>query len=302
MASLQFDAMGTTAGMSETSPTRSSFPVERTVADLRRRVSGWRTAGQTIALVPTMGALHEGHLALVRAARQEAERVIVSIFVNPTQFGPNEDLDAYPRNEAADLARLAPLDVDAVFAPSAREMYPDGPMTSIAVGGPSVGLESDFRPHHFHGVATIVAKLLLACLPDVAVFGEKDYQQLLVVRRLVRDLDIPVRIVGVPTIREPDGLALSSRNAYLTPQERAIAPELHDTLEKAAAAIRSGTLAVTALAEARAHLEGLGFDVDYVELRDADTLAAVTDRQSERLRLLVAARLGRTRLIDNIAV
>jgi pantoate--beta-alanine ligase len=226
----------------------------------------------------------------------------VSIFVNPTQFGPKEDFAAYPRNEAADLASLTALGVDAVFAPTLEEMYPEGFATTVTVAGPALGLESDARPHFFTGVATVVAKLLLACQPDIAMFGEKDYQQLLVVRRMVADLALPVTIHGHPTVRAPDGLALSSRNAYLSEEERAVAPRLHAVLQTAAAAIRSGAEARAALGAASRALADAGFRVDYVALRNAVTLAAVADPSKEPLRLLAAARLGRTRLIDNIPV
>jgi len=274
----------------------------RTVAAMQRQSADWRGAGQRIALVPTMGALHEGHLDLVRAAGKAAHRVIVSIFVNPTQFAPTEDLAAYPRDESADLRKLAPLGVDAVFAPTVVEMYPQGFATRISVEGPALGLESDVRPHFFGGVATVVAKLFIACAPDVAVFGEKDYQQFLVVRRMAADLGLPVSVVGHTTIRAADGLALSSRNAYLSPGERAVAPRLHATLQKTAAAIRAGALDADAVTAARHDLAAAGFVVDYVALRNAGTLAEVNDTRTEPLRLLAAARLGKTRLIDNIAV
>ena len=274
----------------------------RSVAGMQRLSAMWRVEGRTIALVPTMGALHDGHLDLVGAACAAAERVIVSIFVNPTQFAPTEDFSAYPRDEAADLAKLAALGVNAVFAPTIAEMYPDGYATRIMVEGPARGLESDARPHFFGGVATVVAKLFIACAPDVAVFGEKDYQQLLVVRRMSADLGLPVTVTGFPTVRAPDGLALSSRNAYLSPAERMIAPRLHAALQAAAAAIRAGSPVADSLAAAARDLDDAGFAVDYVALRNAETLAEVADPRSEPLRLLVAARLGRTRLIDNIAV
>ncbi|CAN5124745.1 pantoate--beta-alanine ligase [soil metagenome] len=277
-------------------------PVDRTIASLRARVAAWRKAGETIAMVPTMGALHEGHLALVRNGRGRAARAVVSIFVNPTQFAANEDFGAYPRAEAADLAKLARVGTDAVFAPSVAEMYPAGFATAISVGGPSAGLETDFRPHFVGGVATVVARLLLACLPDIAIFGEKDYQQLLVIRRMVADLGIPVAIVGHPTLRETDGLAMSSRNAYLSAAERAVAPRLNAALRDAGAAIRASGDAAGALTRARADLAAAGFAVDYVELRNAETLAPVADVRIEPLRLIAAARLGKTRLIDNIAV
>jgi pantoate--beta-alanine ligase len=276
--------------------------ITRTVAELRRRVADWRHTGLTIGMVPTMGALHAGHEALVRTAKEQSDRVVVTLFVNPTQFGPNEDLSAYPRDEAADLEKLTSLGVDALFAPSADEIYPEGFDTTISVGGPSSGLETDFRPHFFAGVATVVAKLLIAGLPDRAFFGEKDYQQLLVVKKLVRDLGIPAEIVGCPTVRDLDGLALSSRNAYLTADERARAPKLIAMLRALSGRLRRSAMPDVDLAEARRALERAGFSVDYLEARNAETLAPVADWKSEPLRLLVAAKLGTTRLIDNIAV
>ena len=275
-------------------------PVDRTINGLRTRLSGWRKAGDRIALVPTMGALHAGHLELVRTAKALAERTVVSVFVNPAQFAPTEDFAAYPRDLPGDVGKLAGVGVDAVFAPSVEEMYPAGFAMTIGMGGPAEGLETDFRPHFFAGVATVVAKLFTAAMPDLAVFGEKDYQQLLVVRRLVADLGLPIEIVGQKVIREGDGLAMSSRNAYLSPAERKIAPELYRTLVAAADAVRRNGDADAALEAARAHLTGAGFKVDYVELRDADTLGPAVPG-SRALRLLAAARLGRTRLIDNIA-
>jgi len=275
--------------------------VIRSVNEMQRRSAAWRAEGLRSALVPTMGALHEGHLDLVRRARGSADRVVVSIFVNPTQFAPGEDFAAYPRDEDADLGKLDALGVEAVFAPTVPEMYPEGHATRITVEGPALGLESDARPHFFGGVATVVAKLFIACAPDVAVFGEKDYQQLAVVRRMATDLGLPVAIIGHPTVRAADGLALSSRNAYLSDQERAAAPALHAALQAAAAAIRAGTGPAEALAAARDALTKAGFSVDYVALRNADTLAEVAEPRAEPLRLLAAARLGRTRLIDNIA-
>ena len=280
----------------------SALPIDRTIPAARRRLAEWRTAGSTIALVPTMGALHAGHLALVREAKQRAGRVIVSIFVNPTQFAPGEDFAAYPRNEAADLESLDAEGADAVFAPEAAEIYPPGFATRVTVGGPAEDLETVARPHFFAGVATVVAKLLIICTADFAIFGEKDYQQLLVVRRLAADLAIPTEIVGIPIVREADGLALSSRNAYLSADERAAAPRLHAALQDAAAAIRSGGGVETALAHARDDLTVAGFRVDYVEARNAETLAPITDAGTEPARLLAAARLGKTRLIDNLAV
>mgnify|MGYP000751511685 CR=1 FL=1 len=274
----------------------------RTVTAMQARTAAWRTEGAQVALVPTMGALHEGHLALVQTAASAADRIIVSIFVNPAQFAPTEDFAAYPRDEAADVAQLAALGVDAVFAPAVSEMYPDGFATRIGVDGPARGLESDARPHFFGGVATVVAKLFIACAPDVALFGEKDYQQLQVIRRMTTDLGLPVAILGQPTVRAADGLALSSRNAYLSVDERATAPRLHATLQAAAAAIRDGDEPGAVLTTARANLETAGFAVDYVALRNAESLADVANPAEEPLRLLAAARLGRTRLIDNIAV
>jgi pantoate--beta-alanine ligase len=272
------------------------------VASLRRALAGWRRAGERVALVPTMGALHEGHLALVRLARTEAEKVVVSIFVNPTQFAPNEDFSAYPRTLDEDLTKLVGL-ADLVFTPAADEMYPPGSATTVSVAGPAtVGLEDRFRPTHFAGVSTVVAKLLVQALPDVAIFGEKDFQQLKVIARMARDLHLPVSIRGGVTEREPDGLALSSRNRYLSPAERARAPRLHRALQQGAAAIRAGAAPNTAAAEAAAALAAAGFAVDYVAARDAGTLEPVASPAAGPIRLLAAARLGRTRLIDNIAV
>src|SRR5437763_4318402 len=239
--------------------------VARSVAALRERVRGWRADGERVGLVPTMGALHAGHLALVAAARGQCERVVASLFVNPKQFGPSEDFAAYPRDEAADLAAFAGAGVDLVFAPPVAAMYPDGFATTVHVAGIGDALEGGHRAGHFDGVATVVAKLLLQCLPDAAYFGEKDYQQLVVVRRMVRDLDIPVRIEGVPTVREPDGLALSSRNVYLSPQERRVAPQLHRVLRDTAAAIAEAPEAVApALQKGLATLQASGFAPDYL--------------------------------------
>lgn len=277
-------------------------PVDRTISALRARVRLWRSGGIRIALVPTMGALHAGHLALVSAARKHAGRVVASIFVNPRQFAPSEDFASYPRDEAADLAKLGEAGADAVFVPSADDIYPVGFATSIAVGGPGRDLEAITRPHFFGGVATLVAKLFQIATPDVALFGEKDYQQLLVIRRMVADLAFPIEIVAHPTVRESDGLALSSRNAYLTAQEREKAPRLYNALQEASAAIRGGMSGDAAVAFAEGELTGLGFLVDYLKLRNAETLARVSDPKSEPMRLLVAAWLGKTRLIDNISV
>jgi pantoate--beta-alanine ligase len=276
--------------------------IARTRAALRQRVAGWRARRERIGLVPTMGAIHQGHLALVHAARRQNERVVASLFVNPKQFGPSEDFAAYPRDEAADLAAFRGAGVDLVFMPAVEEMYPPGFAAAVQVGGPSEGLESAHRPGHFDGVATVVAKLLLQSLPDAAYFGEKDYQQLMVVRRLARDLDIPVRIEGVATVREADGLALSSRNVYLSPEERRTAPLLNRVLRDSAAALAQDPAAVAAILEhGAARLRAAGFAVDYLELRDADDLRPLP-RLAGPARLLVAARIGRTRLIDNIPV
>lgn len=250
-----------------------------------------------------MGALHAGHLALVRLAQRRAERVIVSIFVNPAQFAPHEDLQTYPRTFAADLAALARIKADAVWAPGVETMYPPGFATRIVPAGPAIaGLEDAFRPHFFSGVATVVAKLLIQCQPDTAVFGQKDYQQLKVVTQLVRDLDLPTRIVGAPVVREPDGLALSSRNRYLSPRERARAPILHQVLTDCAKKIAAGKPIGSVLGRGRAAIKKAGFVLDYLQARHAETLAPVASVGEGPIRLLVAARLGKTRLIDNVAV
>jgi pantoate--beta-alanine ligase len=275
--------------------------VARSVFELRRRVRVWRRAGETVALVPTMGALHAGHLALVSRARELCDRVVASLFVNPTQFGPKEDFSRYPREERADAAKLTAARCDLLFAPGIEEMYPTGFSTSVAAGAIGERLCGRFRPGHFSGVATVVVKLLLQSQADVACFGEKDYQQLQVIRRVVHDLDIPVRIEGVATVRESDGLALSSRNAYLTQDERAVAPALQRTLHDVARRIERGEASIpAALAAGLAELERAGFaPIDYLEACDAETLAPLecADRPG---RLLAAAWLGRTRLIDNV--
>ena len=276
--------------------------VARTVAALRDAVRRWRTEQETVALVPTMGALHRGHLALVEAARQHCDRVVASLFVNPKQFGPREDFAAYPRNEAADLAKFREGGVDLVFAPTVEEMYPAGFATTVRVAGLGDDMEGAHRPGHFDGVATVVSKLLLQCLPDVALFGEKDYQQLLVIRRMARDLEIPVRIEGVSTVREPDSLAMSSRNVYLSPEERRVAPLLYRALtDTATALIAARGNVAAALENGLEVLRQAGFAPDYLELRDADDLSPMS-RLDRPGRLLTAARLGRTRLIDNVPV
>ncbi len=277
--------------------------VHKTVAELRRGLGAWRKSGERIALVPTMGALHAGHISLVELARAKAGRVVVSIFVNPAQFAPNEDFARYPRVFEQDLALLAAAGADAVFHPAPGEIYPEGFATTVSLAGPATaGLEDRFRPTHFQGVATIVAKLLIQALPDIAVFGEKDFQQLAVIRRMAADLDLPAQILGAPTLREADGLALSSRNAYLSERERKFAPHLNQAMQWAAGRIRAGEPLEAALRDARAAISGAGFNLDYLEVRDAGTLAPPAVGQIQGLRLLAAARLGTTRLIDNIAV
>ncbi|MFG1264061.1 pantoate--beta-alanine ligase [Xanthobacter aminoxidans] len=271
------------------------------VRELRSAVAGFRAEGSKVALVPTMGALHVGHMALAEKARERAGRTVVSIFVNPAQFAPNEDFDKYPRALEADLTKLAEVGVDLVYAPTSTEMYPAGFATRISVGGPSEGLETDFRPHFFGGVATVVGKLFIQCAPDYAMFGEKDYQQLKVVTRLSRDLDLGVEVVPVPTIREEDGLALSSRNAYLDEEQRKIAPVIYAALTRAAEQIRAGTEPQAAVDTASGMISALGLKVDYLAARNAETLAPLKDAK-EPIRLLAAAWLGQTRLIDNIPV
>jgi pantoate--beta-alanine ligase len=283
---------------------RSTPPrIVRSVLALRRAVMGFKAAGETVALVPTMGALHDGHLALVRLARRRARRVVVSIFVNPAQFAPHEDLASYPRSFEADLAALTQANVDLVFAPSVEAMYPPGFGLRLVPEGPAkVGLEDAFRPDFFIGVATVVGKLLIQCAPTIAVFGEKDFQQLKVVMQLARDLDLPVKIIGAPIVREKDGLAMSSRNAYLSGEERNAAPTLYRVLRDCAARIKRGELPARVLDESGAEIERAGFRLDYLEMRNADTLQKAGSANDGPLRLLAAARIGRTRLIDNVAV
>ncbi|MGZ8310887.1 MAG: pantoate--beta-alanine ligase [Allosphingosinicella sp.] len=274
----------------------------REIGALRRAVAALRGAAGRIALVPTMGALHAGHMVLVEEAKRRADHVVVSIFVNPMQFGANEDLSTYPRREAEDARLLDEGGCAILWAPDVAAMYPEGFATTVSVAGVSEDLDGSARPGHFDGVATVVCKLFNQVDPDIALFGEKDYQQLAVIRRMARDLDLHLEIVGVPTVRDPDGLALSSRNAYLSAGQRAAALALPRALDEAARAIAGGAAPDDALASARRRLAEAGFDpVDYVELRDADTLAplAALDRPA---RLLAAARLGRTRLIDNVPV
>jgi len=273
----------------------------RTVRDLRTHVAAWRASGETVALVPTMGAIHAGHLSLVTLAKTLADHVVTSLFVNPLQFGPREDFHAYPRSEARDTEALAKAGSALLYAPDANEMYPPGFSTKVHVGDLTEDLCGASRPNHFDGVATVVAKLLLQCAPDKAIFGEKDYQQLLVIKRFVRDLNIPVEIVGGLIVREADGLALSSRNAYLSPAERAVAPVLHATIAQVAGDLAKGRGADDASEAARFKLEAAGFRVDYVAVRDPDTLMPLHG-PVKRARVLAAVHLGKTRLIDNVPV
>jgi len=278
------------------------IPILRTVAELRACVRGWKREGATLGVVPTMGALHDGHLSLVQAAQRDCDRVIVTIFVNPKQFNNPDDLAKYPRTETADAALLAPLGVDAVFAPGADQVYPEGFASSVRVTGISERLEGLHRPGHFDGVATVVAKLFGMTLADRAYFGEKDWQQLQVVRRMAADLNIPTEVVACPTIREADGLARSSRNMRLTAEARAVAAALPLEMSAAAQAMRAGMPVPQALAAATAGLLAAGFErVDYMDLCDAETLLWI-DRVDGPARLLAAAWVGGVRLIDNIAV
>jgi pantoate--beta-alanine ligase len=274
----------------------------REANDLRQAVAAWKSAGKRVAIVPTMGALHEGHLTLVRRAFDEANKVIVSIFVNPKQFAANEDLSKYPRTEEADVELLAAEGVDVIYAPEPSQIYPDGFATTVTVAGPAkAGLEDKFRPQFFDGVATVVAKLFIQSNADIALFGEKDFQQLAVVRQMARDLDLPITVIGVPTVREDDGMALSSRNRYLSKHERHQSASIHRTLQQAAEKVRNGADPQSATRAASRSLMTLGFKVDYVTLRNAETLA-LPQSLAEPLRLLAAAWIGKTRLIDNIEV
>jgi pantoate--beta-alanine ligase len=262
-----------------------SVAVIRDLDALRRQTAAWRKADETIALVPTMGALHEGHLDLVRLAKSQCTHAVVSIFVNPAQFAPHEDFDRYPRDEAGDLAKLKRVGCDLVWSPERSLMYPDDFATRIVPAGAAEGLESDFRPHFFGGVATVCCKLFTQVGPHIAVFGEKDYQQLAVVRQMVRDLNLPLQIVGLPTVREPD-----------------VAPTIHRVITQVAEAAASGDVIAAAVAGGKTELEAAGFKVDYLEVRDAVTLAPLTTDPDGPLRVLVAAWLGKTRLIDNIGI
>ncbi len=278
------------------------LPVVHDVSALRNEIAGWRKAGLRVGLVPTMGALHEGHLSLVRAAKEKTDRVVTTLFVNPRQFAPQEDFDRYPRDETGDAAMLASAGCDLLYAPERSAMYPQGFSTNVIVTDVSTPLEGEFRPHFFGGVATVVTKLLLQALPDTAFFGEKDYQQLQVIKRMTRDLDIPVVIEGCATVRESDGLAMSSRNAYLSAGERRIAARLNLILHEAIKAVRGGDAIAVTETEAARQLTAAGFSsVDYLAIRDAETLAPIEDF-ARPARILAAAWLGKTRLIDNMAV
>ena len=277
--------------------------IARTVPALRRALEGLRARKATTALVPTMGALHDGHVSLVRLAKRRANKVIVSIFVNPTQFAPTEDFGSYPRTWKADLAELTAEGVDLIWNPDVKTMYPEGFATKILTEGPATaGLEDRFRPHFFGGVATVVGKLFTQCRPDVAIFGEKDFQQLRVVARMAADLDLGVKVIGSKTVRERDGLAMSSRNVYLTPSERRAAPELHRAMKESAARLRAGEDVAAAMEGGAATIAAAGFVLDYFEARHAETLAPIASVKDGPMRILVAAKIGNTRLIDNIAV
>ena len=275
--------------------------VVRTLPALHRALDKLRNRKAQVAIVPTMGALHDGHLTLVRTAQRRGLKVVVSIFVNPAQFAPHEDFASYPRTMDADLDKLATLGADLVWAPTVDVMYPKGFASRIALDGPAVAdLEDRFRPHFFGGVATVVGKLFNQCRPDAAMFGEKDYQQLKVVSRMALDLDMRLKVIGVPTVREKDGLALSSRNVYLSEDERRVAPVLHRTMKDVAAKLRAGAELETLLADGRTRIAEAGFAIDYFEARHAETLAKLASIEDGPIRLLVAAKIGRTRLIDNI--
>ena len=292
----------TTSVKSSNDPTlEQGLAVVRTVADLRRAVGAFRKAGRTVGLVPTMGALHEGHISLVKGALERGDIPVTSIFVNPTQFGPNEDFAAYPRDEQGDFDKLRDAGCRIVFAPSKDEMYPGQQLTTVTVTGITDGLCGPLRPGHFQGVATVVSKLLLMAMPDRAFFGEKDYQQLQVIKRMVRDLSMPFEIVGMPTVREADGLAMSSRNRYMNPTERAVATGLYRELNAVAKAVRAGASCTAATAEASKALLAGGFDkIEYLTVVDAESLEPL-EKVSGPARVIAAVRLGRTRQIDNIA-
>jgi pantoate--beta-alanine ligase len=277
--------------------------IARTIPTLHRALDRLRARKATIALVPTMGALHDGHVSLVRLARRRASRVVVSIFVNPTQFAPTEDFGSYPRTWKSDVARLAAEEVELIWNPDVKTMYPNGFATRIVPEGPATAdLEDRFRPHFFGGVATVVGKLFTQVRPDFAMFGEKDFQQLRVVSRMAADLDLGVKVMGSRTVRERDGLAMSSRNVYLSPDERLKAPTLYRAMKESARRLRAGDDVEAAMADGAEMITAAGFALDYFELRHAETLAKVTSLKDGPMRILVAAKLGNTRLIDNVAV
>lgn len=277
--------------------------IVRTLPALRRAIDNLRARKATIALVPTMGALHDGHVSLVRLAKRRAKRVIVSIFVNPAQFAPSEDFGSYPRTFKADVEKLAAENVDLIWNPVVKTMYPEGFATRITPEGPAtVGLEDRYRPHFFGGVATVVGKLFTQCRPDFAIFGEKDFQQLRVVTRMAGDLDLGVKVIGSKTVRERDGLAMSSRNVYLSPEQRGVASVLYRTMKESAGRLRAGGDIEATIAGGAGKITEAGFALDYFELRHAETLAPITSVKDGPMRILVAAKLGTTRLIDNIAV
>ena len=277
--------------------------IVRTVPALRRALDGLRARKATIALVPTMGALHDGHVSLVRLAKRRAAKVIVSIFVNPAQFAPTEDFGAYPRTWKADVAKLTAEKVDLIWNPDVKTMYPDGFATRILTEGPATaGLEDRFRPHFFGGVTTVVGKLFTQCRPDLAIFGEKDFQQLKVVTRMAGDLDLGVNVIGSRTVREADGLAMSSRNVYLSPEERRVAPTLYKAMKESAGRLLAGDDLHGAMGAGAEMVVGAGFALDYFEVRHAETLAPIASVKDGPMRILVAAKIGKTRLIDNIGV
>jgi pantoate--beta-alanine ligase len=284
----------------------TELPIVRSVADLRTAVRGWRRAGQRVALAPTMGFLHAGHLSLVTLGKARADKVVASIFVNPTQFAPSEDFEAYPRDEARDASLLASAHCDLLYAPTVAEMYPAGFSTTVAVASVSAPMDGLARPTHFAGVATVVAKLIVQAEPDIAIFGEKDFQQLLVIERMARDLDLPTEILGAAIVREPDGLAMSSRNVYLTPDERGRAPQLSEALRAAGEELRAGVAVVDVEARGHAVLADAGFGpIDYFEVRDARDLTHLGPgalATGDNARIFGAARMGKARLIDNLAV
>jgi pantoate--beta-alanine ligase len=277
--------------------------IVRTVPALRRAVEDLRAKKATTALVPTMGALHDGHVSLVRLAKRRATRVVVSIFVNPAQFAPSEDFSSYPRTWKADVARLAAENVDLIWNPDVKTMYPHGFATKILTEGPAIaGLEDRFRPHFFGGVTTVVGKLFAQVRPDVAIFGEKDFQQLRVIARMAGDLDLGVKVMGSRTVRERDGLAMSSRNVYLSPEQRQVAPALYRAMQESARRLRAGDDVAAAMAGGAEMIASAGFALDYFEARHAETLAPIASVKDGPVRLLVAAKIGKTRLIDNIGV